>query len=52
MKERTKEMDKKQEIIDLVKQITSERILFVIYGTVKAALAEQDAEEQGVIERA
>lgn len=43
--------EKMQEIIRLLEQIKSERMLFVIYGTVKAALAEQEAEEQGVIER-
>lgn len=43
--------ENKQEIIKLLEQITSERMLFVIYGTVKAALAEQEAEEQGIIER-
>lgn len=43
--------DKKQEIMELLEQIKSERMLFVIYGTVKAALAEQEAEEQGIIER-
>jgi len=43
--------EKKQEIIKLLEQITSERMLFVIYGTVKAALAEQEAENQGIIER-
>lgn len=45
------ESEKKQEIIKLLEQIKSERMLFVIYGTVKAALAEQEAEEQGIIER-
>lgn len=44
--------DTKQEIMKLLDQIESERMLFVIYGTVKAALAEQEAEEQGIIERA
>lgn len=43
--------DKKQEIMELLEQIENERMLFVIYGTVKAALAEQEAEEQGIIER-
>ena len=43
--------DKKQEIMELLEQIKSERMLFVIHGTVKAALAEQEAEEQGIIER-
>ena len=43
--------EKMQEIIRLLEQIKSERMLFVIYGTVEAALAEQEAEEQGVIER-
>lgn len=43
--------EKKQEIIKLLEQIDSERMLFVICGTVKAALAEQEAEEQGIIER-
>jgi len=43
--------DTKQEIMELLEQIESERMLFVIYGTVKAALAEQEAEEQGIIER-
>lgn len=44
-------MDKRQEIIDLLEKIENERMLFVIYGTVKAALLEQEAEEQGIIER-
>lgn len=43
--------DKKQEIMELLEQIENERMLFVIYGTVKAALLEQGAEEQGIIER-
>ncbi len=43
--------EKKQEIIRILDQIKSERMLFVIYGTVKAALAEQEAEDQGISER-
>ena len=43
--------ERKQEIMKLLEQITSERMLIVIHGTVKAALAEQEAEDQGIIER-
>lgn len=46
--------DKKQEIKELLEQIDNENeyALFRIYGTIKAALMEQEASKCGIIERA
>lgn len=46
-------MVSKQEIIEMLEQIDSqnEYALFRIYGTVKAALMEQEASKQGIVER-
>lgn len=45
--------DKKQEIMDLLEQIdnSNEYALFIVYGTVKTALMEQEASKKGIIER-
>ena len=46
--------DKKQEIMELLEQIDNENeyALFSIFGTVKAALMEQEAGKRGITERA
>ena len=45
--------DKKQEIMDLLEQIdnSNEYALFIVYGTVKTALMEQESSKKGIIER-
>lgn len=46
--------DKKKEIMELLEQIDNENeyALFCIFGTVKAALMEQEASKRGITERA
>lgn len=44
-------MNDKEAIIEMIEQIESDHILFYIYGTVKAALMQQEAENSGTVQK-